>query len=59
MNNQSAIDLLIEGYNHCLRLGVKFLYLKHGFNNAINYLRAEISHVMTIEQATGLEYVDD
>ena len=57
ISNQPAIDLLIEGYDHCTRLGPAYGERKHGFNNAINALRSEEAHITGLEQAMRLLYI--
>ena len=58
VNNQPAVDSLMEGYDHCTRLGPTYRARKHGFNNAINALRSETNHITTIEQALSIHNIN-
>ena len=59
LNNQPAIDSLMEGYDECTRLGPTYRARKHGFNNAINALRSEVAHITSLEQAVGMDNVKE
>ena len=58
VTNQSTVDSLMEGYDQCTRLGPTYRARKHGFNNSINALRSEASHIVTIEQAVSIHNIN-